>query len=606
MAKLEFSPEEIDMYVKDKRQHVFYKDTIVIAEEMETHADGRFPAKLLDERRPNEPQQVLEYRKKIFVPKTKPVFSKIFSSLQKIRRSADWNIRYEGEFPRIAEEETLEDYCEKNYPMFTSLTNWVFTILLRKYLIDPNAVVFVHPETLAVPDNEYIKPVASIFNSKNVVDFREQDFAVLRNPTGARYMSGRNEVIGMSLYFCTINRTLRYDQINGRMQFALVQDYQHNLGYLPVFKVKGVVVEENEGVHLYESRIDAIIPELDEAIREYSDLQAAKVLHIYPERWEFTQNECTTCKGTGHVRNPSWTVDCACPEELPCTNAQCSNGYIVAGPYSKIMVRPVANASIEGIAQIPTPPAGYVEKDVEIVKVMEASIESHIHAALSSINFEFLAKTPLSQSGVAKEVDKDELNNTVHSIAEDIVSVMDNVYRATALYRYNQIYTADEIADMVPVVAVPERFDILTTQHTADDLKQAKLDKANPAIISALEIDYAGSRFNADPEVRERVVLLLKLDPLANISEDDKNSRLQNKGITKQTYIISSNIQAFVTRALEEDAKFAEKDLKDQQALILKYAEEQIAADDEAVNITNQVADTGLDDNGNPIENAPI
>lgn len=605
MPKIEFTPEEIDMYVRERRKHVFWQDTVNIAEEMAVHADGLYPKKLLDERRPNEPQEVMDYRKKIFVPKTKPVFSKIFSSLQKIRRSADWNIRYENEFSKIAEGETLEEYCEKYYPLYTSVTNWVFTILLRKYLQDANAVVLVAPETMEVPDNEYLRPVPMVFPSAWVIDYKEDDYAVLKNPTGARYISGKQEVVAPSFYFVTKYSTLRYDQINGRNQFGLVSEDYHNLGHLPAFKVKGVAIAENEGYQLYETRIDSIIPELDEAIREYSDLQAAKVLHIYPERWEFTQNECGACKGAGHVRNPAWTPDCNCPDTLPCEAKGCHNGYIVAGPYSKIMVRPVGNAAIEGVAQIPTPPAGYVEKDVEIVKLMEESISGHIFSALSAINFEFLAKTPLSQSGVAKEVDKDELNNTVHSIAEDIVATMDQVYWITALMRYGQLYPESVIETMVPVVSVPERYDILTSAHTAEDLKNAKADKANPVIISALEIDYASSRFNTDPEVRDRLVLVLQLDPLPNISEDDKNSRLQNNGISKEVYIISSNIQAFVQRAIDEDPTFAEKELKDQQAKMLEYAKEQQAAMDEAAKIAMEAMQrptNGLDANGQPIE----
>src|SRR6185503_3119774 len=128
MPKVNFDQTEIDNYLKEKTFHVFYKEAKELEERMCVHADGTFPAKLLYERRPNEPIEVLEYRKKIFSAKTKPSFSKIFSTLQKIRRSSDWSIRYEGDFPKIRDGETLEEYCEHMYPGFYSLTNWVFTL----------------------------------------------------------------------------------------------------------------------------------------------------------------------------------------------------------------------------------------------------------------------------------------------------------------------------------------------------------------------------------------------------------------------------------------------------------------------------------------------
>jgi hypothetical protein len=602
MPKIVFTQKEIDSYFKNKPAHPFYKDAVEIAEMMDVHASGgKNPdgtltdrlTKLLYERRPNEPLEVLEYRKKIFVPKTKPTFSKIFSSLQKIRRSSDWSIRYEGEFTRIAEGETLEDYCEHYYPGFTSLTNWVFTLMLRKYLIDPNAVVYVSPITMDVQVNEYLRPIAEIFDSKNVIDFVEDDYAVLLNPTGAIYYAENKPVKGRSYIICTTMQILRYDQVNGRGSIVLTSAYDHNLGVLPAFKLKGVIIEQTGSSYLYESRISGVLPELDEAIREYSDLQAAKVLHIYPERWEITQSECVSCKGTGIRPNPLYTgPDCGCAAQITCDTCH-GRAYTVAGPYNKILIKPAGM----GEQNIPTPPAGYVEKDIEIVRVMEESIEKHIYNALSAINFEFLAEKPLATSGIKTAMDGDELNNTAHSIAEDIVSAMDNIYWLTALWRYRTLYSPDDIAEMVPNVPVPEKFDILSAAHTQQELKSAKDSKNNPVIISALEIDYATRRFNADPDVRDRVQLILKLDPLPNITEDDKMSRLSNKGITLETYIISSNIQEFVQRAIEEDKKFIDLDLEKQKEVMQKFADEIL--NEAEVEVPDM--DTGLDDQGRPL-----
>ena len=120
-----------------------------------------------------------------------------------------------------------------------------------------------------------------------------------------------------------------------------------------------------------------------------------------------------------------------------------------------------------------------------------------------------------------------------------------------------------------------------SSKHLEEQLASAKTNKANPAIINALEIEYAGKAFNADPEVRDTVELVLSLDPLANVSEDDKNSRLQNKGILKSTYVITSNINEFVQRALDENEGFADLELSEQKEIILKYAEELITEQEE-------------------------
>ena len=571
MPKIEFTPDELKMYFGKKKEHHYAVKSRELEKDMRVHADGVFPEKLINERRPNEPETVLSYRKSIFIAKTKPYFNKIESTLQKIRRSSDWSIKYpDVSFDKVVEGEKMNDYAEMHYPVFTSVTNWLFSLLLRNYLIDANAVCLIAPIEIPQEENVMLKPVATIFNSCDVIDFVEGDYAVLQNKTGAVYLDRGRAKQGESYYLITTKYIARHDQINDKKQFAEAFYYEHGLDELPAFKLGGIVIDVYGNNSLYESRISGILPEFNESLREYSDLQAAKVLHLYPERWEYTQNECTKCKGTGQRIE---TIDgSACP--VTCNTCH-GVGYIATGPYSKMLIRPAAADQL----QLPTPPAGFVEKDVEIIKVQESSIESHIYNALAAINFEFLAATPLNQSGTAKEVDKDELNNTVHAIAEDLVRIMDNVYYLIALYRYSIQYTKDEIYEMLPMISVPEKFDILSTKYFDEQLTSAIKNKLNPAILNAMEVSYATKAFNNDLKVAAHVGLILKLDPLSGITEDDKMSRLSNGGITKTDYIISSNINKFVDMAVEANKDFIELDIVQQRAIIEQMAAGQMAAE---------------------------
>ena len=568
MAKIEFTPQELKLYFTDKKKHHFYDDAEDMEEEMRVHSDGEFPEELINERRPNEPETVLEYRKKIFVAKTKPYFSKIENTLQKIRRSSDWSIKYSNNaFDKIIEGEKMIDYAEKNYPIFTSITNWAFSLLLRNYLIDANALLLVAPLEIPLVENEFLKPVCTIFNSEDVIDFVPDDYAVVKNKIGSEYIERGTIKHGESFYVITTVAISRYDQINSKKQFTEAYYYEHGLDVLPIFKLGGVVVDVYGTNTLYESRISGILPEFNEALREYSDLQAAKVLHLYPERWEYTQNECVSCKGTGQrIQQTNNESSCS----VTCTTCN-GIGYVASGPYSKLLIKPSGLDQL----QVPTPPAGFVEKDVEIIKVQEVSIESHIYNALASINFEFLAKTPLNQSGVAKEVDKDDLNTMVHSIAEDLVNIIDHVYYLIALYRYSVQYTKEEIKSMLPNITVPEKYDILSAQYFDQQLTSAKTNKLNPAILNAMEVSYASKAFNNDLNIAKYVDLILQLDPLSGISEDDKMARLSNDGILRIDYIVSSNINKFVKMAIEKNPDFVDLDIIKQREEIYKMAKEQ-------------------------------
>jgi hypothetical protein len=586
-------------YFVDKKCHYYYDKTVEKCKDFEPHSEGCYPTELIECRRPNEPLEVQEYRKKIWVPKTLPTFNRILSSLGKIRRSADWSIKYPelGAFTKIREGESLEDYCEKNFPYFESITNWIFSVVLKKYLTDSNGVVLIMPLTTDVPETDYLKPYPIVFDCCDVVEFKYGDHAIFNNPLGCMYVTKKGALEkGRSWYYVDINAIVKYDQIDAKGTMSAVDTYEHNLGILPCFKLGGIVCETEGHNFLYESRIAGILPELDEALREYSDLQAAKVLHVYPERWEFTQHECSVCKGSGQRRNPAWTDGCSLPIQVPCDNSGCHNGYIASGPYSKLLIRPTS--TIEGVGAIPNPPAGYVEKDVEIVKLMKQSVDDHIYEGLAAINFQNLAEVPLSESGISKQVDRDEQNNTIHAIAEDQVKIMDNVYKITAYYRYKGLYPFEEIDKMLPQIPVPEKYDLLSITNMQTELNSAKTGKTNPVIVNAMEVDYASKRFNTDESVRDLVSLTLKLDPLPNISEDEKMARLSNKGILPETYIVSSNINEFVQRALDEDPKFVGMPLKDQKAKLLTYAIEITNKLDTAKQIINDIGDGGMVDNG--------
>jgi hypothetical protein len=98
-----------------------------------------------------------------------------------------------------------------------------------------------------------------------------------------------------------------------------------------------------------------------------------------------------------------------------------------------------------------------------------------------------------------------------------------------------------------------------------------------------MQISYATKAFNNDLDIAEYVSLLLRLDPLSGISEDDKMARLSNGGITKLDYVVSSNINKFVSEAIEKDAGFAEVDIIKQKAIVYAMATEQIAGENAAI-----------------------
>jgi hypothetical protein len=565
---IEITTEQLRNIFSRSQLHANYMQTVELAKKLVIHADELYPEELINERRPSESPETKKYRNKIYSPITGGAVSKIISSLGKIRRSPDWIIQYNKEkFPNsIPDDATLEAYCEQKYPDFSSVTNWVFSDLLRRYVLDANAVVAVIPKGLPKSNTEYFEPVAMLFSSAQVYDYEPGSYAVLLSSETVKYTSpqGRNTYNdGKVFYVLTTGYVARYEQSAQSGNFKIAWSYEHNFGSLPAFKVGGLFFEKKNNDVIFKSRIAGIVPHLNEAAREYSDLQAEILQHIHSEKYVYINAECSDCKGTGTVLKDG--------KQHKCQRCNGSGSVRSVTPYGVHEIIP----SKVGEIPIPAPPIGYIQKQTDIARLQDERVDKHIYKALSAINMEFLMETPLNQSGVAKEVDKDELNNLVGAIAEDLVAVMDKVYFYINEYRYSVILTDKEKRKlMLPVIPVPERFDLLNSSHIMAEIASAKTAGVSSVLVRAMEVDYAKKRFNANPEVSYFLQAVYDLDPLAGLTEDEKMSRLSNGGITELNYIISSNINTFIQRAVKKDGQFYSKNFDEQQRIMLKYAKE--------------------------------
>ena len=543
------SPSFLEPYLMQGLRHEDYEDAVEMYEELEIHADGEYPGELIDQRRPAESDEIKHYRKKIFVPITKPVFTKVYNSLMKIRKSQDWMVQFPAELPAvIAEDESPEKYLMYKMPRNGSITNWMFSVCFKQYLIDANAAVLTLPTNWEKQDNQYYEPYPMIFNSEDVLDYKEGLYYVLKEHDEDKYWVIQPDII----------------QIFEVKDYAVREVFQmpNALGYIPVRHLYGMTIENYKDRALYESRISGIVPKMNEALREYSDLQAEIVQHIHSTMWSMQPQQCGRCKGLGEIPKEN-SAPIKCPS--------CSGkGLLPLNPFEHLVL-PAPRA---GEPAIPTPPIGYVQKQTDIAKLQEERIRQHIYDALSAINMEFLAETPLSQSGVAKQVDREELYSFVHSIAEDIVRIMDEIIYDICAWRYSGV--TSDIRALLPYIPVPERFDMLSGKVLVDELTSMVNAKVDPAIINAAQIELAGKKFN-DSEVKDLVVLKLKLDPFAGVPEENISLQRMYNAIDQNDLIIHANINKFVTRALEEVQDFANLSYADQMAVMLRYAQERRA-----------------------------
>lgn len=558
----------ISDYLYQGVRHKAYHDTCKMYHNLLVHSDEKYPYELIHERRPGEDEQTQKYREKIYKCQTSGAFGKVLNSIGKIRKSQDWSILHSKEFPKkVIETETLEYYMEKAFPVFDNYTKWFFDHALKNYLVDPNAVICIHPKYFTEDSTEYLKPYPEIYNSDRVYEYNDNLVLLLSEETNP-FVWNKENFEGEVLFLFTLDSIYRIEQFKPapeKDRYRIIELGKNILGYLPCRRLRAVFKKVVSNEAIYKSRLTPCLPHWDEAIREYSDLQADVVQHMHNTMWVWNNQKCTACKGTGMMitgvtKEGQQTV-------VPCD--KCKGGSIPFNPYENIVQRPPA----AGETPAPTPPAGYIDKDTNIVEIQDERIDKHIYKGLAAINFEFLA-VQLNQSGTAKELDRGELNAFIYDIAEDIINIFDWSYKVVSDWRYKFILTEDELKAILPRINVPEKYDIVSESYFVEEVKKAKDAGVNQYIINSLELEYANKKFSTDADLKELVRNAIMLDPLAGIPQDQKLVRVQAGYITRTDFIISNYITTFINTAIIENPEFYKLEFKEKQAVILKYAKE--------------------------------
>jgi len=538
-----------------------------IAQRVRVHADGLYPQKLIDTLRPNEPLEIKEYRKSIFKSYTKGYFNKILTLLSKIQKSEDWRIDFPAFEGATPEKEKISRYLSENYPYFDSLENYVFSILLKTLLTDPNAIIFVLPIDFNIAQNEFYEPFAFVYNCEDVLFFEKNLLIVKQSIVGTK----ENYIFCDSENVCFVE----VDKSNEKHVITFVE-YKNIIGEIPSFRfggeIKKTTQKPNDIEFLYDSFVTPCLNNFDEAARLYSDHQANLVLHIYPEKYIYQSSECKSCTGTGRVRfhndttNETETVSC---------NACKGSGFKVS-PFGVHEINPRA---MNENSNIPSPPIGYIEKPLGLIQALKTEINEQCRQGLSSLGLEFLYEVPASQSGIAKEFDREEINTFVGMVARHLVeNIVKPIIWYTMQWRYKVSLTENTIKKNMPIVNVPTKFDTLTSEIIGNRLKNSIQNGYDYSTRKALEFQYAEKEFGKGSAQVKLLKTLYELETMHNKTEDEKMTILANRGVSQIDYVVSSNLGAFINRAINEVPNYLDLPYKEKKAKAYEYANETIKA----------------------------
>lgn len=591
------TPEELRARFAGLKRSIAWFEAVSLYHQLRVHADGDMPIWLIKNARPNESEAVQKYRQTIYEPETQNPLERVIGVLEKIRRSPDWMIRFSTEVPPIIpEEETLQKYITGNYPIYDSLENWLFEEALKNLAIDANAVCVVMPKDLNITVNAFVRPTATIYNAHKVLEFVADDYAIVKSDEYSSLLSPDAQqqrqaaiyaavkdynfteiammdpaynkyalpypVVSQVYYVITTQYYQKWEETPDK-KYQLTQQYVHNLNALPAFQLPGKFYKRMGNNIVKKTPLFPMVPHLNKAARESNDLDAGVIMHLFPERWRIDNSECKTCKGTTVVPNTNGGA------AVTCGTCGGTGRGTRPGPMSDIVVSPGAL----GQSNVPVPPVGYVVKDSSIIELQNTRIEQHIYKALSAVNMEHLSDTQLNQSGTAKAFDGDEVNNMIYLFAGMLVYVAE-----TTIYWINELRYQNLVADTekreacLPVVPVPEKFDVVNTTFLIQEYQNAKNAGLNSIILREMQKDLSQKKFYANPDVAKFVQTIMELDPFPDKTIEEKSLLEAQQLATKEDVILSNYIVDFVNQAKEEKPDFLDKTRTEKRDILLVYA----------------------------------
>lgn len=547
--------------VDNKLLHPNYENNVEQAEAMAVHLKGKHPKEILEHYRPNEPEDVRNYRLQMYEPVTKSHGKRIVNVLSKIQQSSNYSIKF-PEQKSISEADNLQMYTEENYPYFGSLVEWAFGVAMQQNLLDANSLVVVMP--LVIPDDNisYLKPFTFIYRSDQVLDSGLNFHTIL--------LDEKNVVNDVELnvwLIVTDSQIIKVTQTSPSNLGVLELDilFEYSFGEVPAYFLKGDYREETIP-YAYDSFISGIIPHWNKAVRIDSDLDAQYNQHLFLERVEIEVDCDNGCQKDSNdnifktVRNGKDLCDGEVCRR--CKGSGSINGRSPMG------VTSVRKDSLENAA-LEFPGVVYINKPIEIIELTEKKVALLLSQGFQAINMDIIDKVGENQSGKAKDIDRTELNSFINKISDNLFdNILYNAFRFISLWRYSVVKES-----VFPTINKPTSFNILDSSALIEEIKM--LSEAG-VDTTQWELDLIDKKFPNDTEKQTFNKAMIDLDPLAGKKEIEKTDILMAGGVTREQFIVSSNIRSFILDAMEKDPQFLEKTREQKMAKLIELAKKQI------------------------------
>jgi hypothetical protein len=552
-----------------------YRESVDALERISVHAEvGKFPHRLFTKRAPNQTKEEFEYIESTYKNTTFPIWNRFNGFINRIWNDQNWSIKWSED----SSKDSPQVYLESGYPVFKSLEGYFKSIVTPLKEKDANGVIAHKPYyipvknndagELVVDDTQLIEPIACIYNSSQVVGFLESEYVMIE--LGEKSLvdyGGGKERSGIVYEFYDRENIWRIFQVGKKIdyKFEYTIYWNHNLGYLPASKLKGIP-EQKEMEILYQSHFMAAVDTMDDITLDDSYLRIIKAGHAFPHKWEYVDdcdysNENGSCMG-GSVQEFKAGEGV---QTVQCPNCHGTGKAKSSSPLGVYQVKAPNQNANGGSPDMQIPPFGWVAPDPSIMEFLRKETVYNEQKALSILNLTSSSDVKGDTTAISDMIDREESFSLVQNISSQVFDLYGFSIKCHIQMRNGKEYPLPELND-------PKNFSIRNETELTAELALAK-EKGLPEIaIRKILHDYLITRFNADARTLYMVDLTFYADRLICLSSVEVAQKKLSGAVANWEDILHTSIYSFIAELIVSDPKFFEKDIEAQKALVVEKA----------------------------------
>jgi hypothetical protein len=556
-------------------RHPLYEETVEHAKQMSVHIYGETPDYLLERVRPREETAVKDYRIENYEPTTKSGADKAIDILTKIFNPSLFSIRWKEENSDVQE---LKKYTFEYFPDYNSLVNYNKEVTLRKMIADPNALMAV--KVAVIPDvGENPEPEVIIYGSNNIWYYDRDHYLIFHH---------EEEVDSRKVFFFDyydknqhLHFSAYYEGSTREVVTTVIEQYAHNFGEIPAWKLRGKSKSLDNGSVVYESFFSSALPHWNLAVIHESDLLGAYINHMHPIRYELAE-ECGYSfdyEGTsypcrsGEIKYPGSDGKGA---KMSCPVCDGSGYRPVKSPYGAYQFD---REKVTDAGAAPFLPVGFITVPVEATKLLEERTREMNKKAMWAINMDVEDEVGEVQSGVAKTIDRSGQHDTIFNIG----SVCFDIHLTNQFYFINKYKFKEQAASVnrdenknLPEINKPTKFDILTSAELINNFKVANESKLDKNFLRVKQMEVISSDISTNPDLKNYLMACTDLDPLFGYQQAEISLGVAQGVIRKVDWTIHENLKSFIDKAIDADRKYLEKTKPEKLKVLEQFANELI------------------------------